>query len=543
MKHTKKMGAVCIISALMMSNVLSVSAYEKEETIYAKLDAEGNEITTIASEHLKSDQEKKIEDKSSLTDIFNVNGEETFTQKGESLVWDNKGKDIYYQGKTNQQLPISMHITYQLNGKEKTIDQMMHQKGKVDIRIRYENHETKTINGNQMPVPFVVTAITMLPTSKNSAVNVTNGKVISNGSNYIAAAIAAPGLDQVFSSTDINLNEITISYETDSFELYSIYAVATPSLLAEGDLNIFDRMDDGFSMMDVFVSSYDQIKKGGAALREGTNELNGKYQLFHNGISQMDTKSQDLMQGVNTLNDGTQSLSTHLEELDRGIQDVNANSEALRLGATQILNTSIQSCNGQLSPLLTQLHQIDAHVPMEITVDNYQQVFGTILNDYAAMPQVAPFVNQIKQAQATIDSLHQYEQGVMRYTDGVKQISENSNKLSHGAKELFKGSEKLKQGCLKLLAGIKELTIQSSRIQGATAQLSQGSKELYEGMVAFDQEGIQKLHHLIQGSLKTDMEHMKDLKTISEDYQTFTGLKEGVKGSTKFIMIVESRKQ
>ena len=180
------MGAVCIISALMMSNVLPVSAYEKEETIYAKLDAEGNEITTIASEHLKSDQEKKIEDKSSLTDIFNVNGEETFTQKGESLVWDNKGKDIYYQGKTNQQLPISMHITYQLNGKEKTIDQMMHQKGKVDIRIRYENHETKTINGNQMPVPFVVTAITMLPTSKNSAVNVTNGKVISNGSTHLS---------------------------------------------------------------------------------------------------------------------------------------------------------------------------------------------------------------------------------------------------------------------------------------------------------------------------------------------------------------------
>ncbi len=165
------------------------------------------------------------------------------------------------------------------------------------------------------------------------------------------------------------------------------------------------------------------------------------------------------------------------------------------------------------------------------------------MNDYAAMPQVAPFVDQIKQAQATIDSLHQYEQGVMRYTDGVKQISENSNKLSHGAKELSKGSEELKQGCLKLLAGIKELTIQSSRIQGATAQLSQGWEELYEGMVAFDQEGIQKLHHLIQGSLKTDMEHMKDLKTISEDYQTFTGLKEGVKGSTKFIMIVESRKQ
>lgn len=543
MKHTKKIGAFCMIGAFMISNVLPVSAYEKEETIYTKLDAEGNEKTTIATEHLKSDGEQKIEDQSTLTDIFNVNGEETFTQKGESLVWENKGKDIYYQGKMKQQLPISMHITYQLNGKEKTIDEMMHQKGKVDIRIQYENHETKTINGKKLPIPFVITTAVMLPTNKNSAVNVTNGKVVSNGSHYIAAAIAAPGLDQVFTSTDVNLNEITISYETDSFELHSIYAVATPSLLAEGDLQLFDQMDDGFSMMDVFVSSYDQIKKGGATLRDGANALNGKYQLFHNGVSQLDTKSQDLMQGVNTLNDGTQSLSTHLEELDRGIQDVNANSEALRLGAKQILNTSLQSCNRELSPLLAQLHQVDATIPLEITVDNYQQVLGTILNNYAAMPQVAPFVDQIKQAQATIDSLHEYEQGVIRYTDGVNSISENSGKLSQGAKELSKGSEELKQGCLKLLAGTKELTTQSSRIQGATAQLSQGSKELYEGMVAFDTEGIQKLNDLIHGRLESDVAHMKDLKTISEEYQTLTGAKEGVKGSTKFILIVESKKE
>lgn len=46
-------------------------------------------------------------------------------------------------------------------------------------------------------VPFVVTTGTMLPTKTDSNIEVTNGKVISNGSSNIIMAIAAPDYQRI----------------------------------------------------------------------------------------------------------------------------------------------------------------------------------------------------------------------------------------------------------------------------------------------------------------------------------------------------------
>ena len=48
------------------------------------------------------------------------------------------------------------------------------------------NNETKTVDGKELYVPFVVTTGTMLPTNNASNVEVTNGKVISNGSSILS---------------------------------------------------------------------------------------------------------------------------------------------------------------------------------------------------------------------------------------------------------------------------------------------------------------------------------------------------------------------
>lgn len=58
------------------------------------------------------------------------------------------------------------------------------------------NNEKQTVDGKELYVPFVVTTGTMLPTKTNSNIEVTNGKVISNGSSNIIMAIAAPGLSK-----------------------------------------------------------------------------------------------------------------------------------------------------------------------------------------------------------------------------------------------------------------------------------------------------------------------------------------------------------
>lgn len=79
----------------------------KDETVYVKTDASGNTKDITVSDWLKNtDGTSSIQDASDLTDITNVKGDETYAQEDNGdMLWTSDGSDIYYQGKSNGQLP------------------------------------------------------------------------------------------------------------------------------------------------------------------------------------------------------------------------------------------------------------------------------------------------------------------------------------------------------------------------------------------------------------------------------------------------------
>ena len=137
MKKAKLITSSAVVMTMVMSSIVPAFAYSKEETVYSKLKTNGSEKTTVVSEHLINDQnETSLDDQSSLKNIKNVNGKETFKQDGSSLVWQTTdGQDIYYQGKTTNSLPVSMKVTYKLDGKKTKLKDMLGKKGKVEIQI------------------------------------------------------------------------------------------------------------------------------------------------------------------------------------------------------------------------------------------------------------------------------------------------------------------------------------------------------------------------------------------------------------------------
>ena len=92
------------------------SSVQKEETVYVNTTADGEVTDVTVSDWLKNagDSSSDIKDSSDLTDIKNVKGDETFTQDGDNLTWSTDGKDIYYQGKSDKELPVSVNIKYYL---------------------------------------------------------------------------------------------------------------------------------------------------------------------------------------------------------------------------------------------------------------------------------------------------------------------------------------------------------------------------------------------------------------------------------------------
>ena len=171
---------------------------EKEQTVYVNAEQNGNVEKVIVSNWLKNtDKESTLEDNSELNDITNVKGEESYTQGSNGkLVWAADGNDIYYQGETSKELPVSVKMTYFLDGREISAADLAGKSGKVKIRIDYTNNSSRNakINGKKETIytPFMMATGMILPTDTFTNVEVTNGKVISDGNNNIVLGIGFP---------------------------------------------------------------------------------------------------------------------------------------------------------------------------------------------------------------------------------------------------------------------------------------------------------------------------------------------------------------
>ena len=143
-------GAVAIVPGL---SGLSAAALSQDETVYAKLQSDGSAKYVSVTRHLINDlKENELFDESILSDLENLNGFEGFVQYGNTIRWNANGKDIYYRGATEKELPVQLQATYYLNGEAKPLNEILGQAGQIEIRLHYTNSSKV---GN-MYTPFVV---------------------------------------------------------------------------------------------------------------------------------------------------------------------------------------------------------------------------------------------------------------------------------------------------------------------------------------------------------------------------------------------------
>ena len=297
MKNIIKKLIVYLLIFCEIFQTTGVFALTKEENVYVKLNESGKVESTSITEHLLDFNEKIVNDKTLLNDIKNINGEEKFDKEGNNLTWETNGKDIYYQGTYNNELPISMNIKYYLDGKEKTVDEILGKKGNIKISMTYENNSYKIMNINgkneKIYVPYAIVTTTILNNNDNKNIKVINGKVIDNGLNSIVTGVSSPGLYESLKLDELkDLNKVEISYDTESFELNPIYSVATSNLFEDDNLEKFSNINDLYNSIDLLQNNMNTIVEGSKKLSDGTNEMN-------KGITELNNRTQQLTNKYN----------------------------------------------------------------------------------------------------------------------------------------------------------------------------------------------------------------------------------------------------
>lgn len=537
--------AICAVTACYTGPVL---AYTKDETVYSRLDSEGSGYKTIVSTHIKNEENEEIlKDISDLLNIENTNGEETLKKDGDNLTWDTKGRDIYYQGETQKELPIECTIKYELNGEEIQAKDIAGKEGNIKITLTYTNKDEHIVNINEkntkIYTPFVVVAGTIIDTENNKNINVTNGKVIDNGNKVIAMGMAFPGLQESLNISKEKIeipNQVEISMDSKDFEMGSIMNFVTPKVIE--DISMLDDIEEIYSKVNTLESSSKQIEEGANTLKQGTSTYSQKMQEFESAMTQLSNGMTNANNSYNKINEGIGTLNQSSKQLNNGIDTIVSKVEQIEVPDNSEKVAQLEYLVSANTSTIATLQQTNETLKASITEETPEQVKQNIEAQIQGNTSMIKVLSANTQAQnETIATLKATD------TSSINELKIGLQQLQNGLKLLNNGTQTLESGSKEMKKGLNTLDASSSQILNANHQLTEGAKnldegatKLEEGISTFNKEGIQKICNYINKDIKDVTNRVEKLSELSKDYNNFTMLEDGTKGEVKFIMIIDA---
>lgn len=366
----------------------------KDETVYVMAKADGSVDKIIVSDWIRNNKKATtVKDVAALADIENVKTDASFTLDSDNMrVWQADGSDLYLQGTGTEPLPVDLSVTYSLNGKVTTPEEIEGKSGKVTIRFDYTNnaYETVKINGKEerIYVPFLMMSGMILDSEKFSDVTVTNGKVVSDGDRKIVAGIAFPGLqhDLGLSREDINIPDyFEVTADAKDFALGTTVTIATNGLtkdLDPDDLDSLDKLNDSLgtleSAMSALVDGSSQLYTGLDTLLSKSGELTSGVEALYDGASQLSDGAEQVDNGAKQLSDGANTLSNGTVTIDLGALNLSAGLSELTSNNSALTNGSDMTFTSILATARKALQDAGLDVP-ELTPDNYAAVLNSLL--------------------------------------------------------------------------------------------------------------------------------------------------------------------
>ena len=583
----------------------------KDESVYVNADASGKVKKTTVTEWLKNTEKGSVDDETVLEDVENVKGNEKYKEgSDDSIVWESKGKDIYYQGTTDEELPVNMSITYKLDGKEISPKDLAGKSGKLEMTINYENKSKQNVDvdGQQteMYTPFTLATAMMLPTDEYTNVTIDNGKIVSDGDKNIVVGVAFPGLSEDLGLDSSNLDvdipsSVTITADVTDVSVGATYTMASANLLDSiglDDVDSFDDLDDSINKLE---DATNQLVDGSKELAEGTNTLNGKSGELISGVDKLADGVTAYTDGVAGVADGANAINSNMALVKNGVSAAVEGTGKLATGVSGVqsglntvasgINTAIDNLNksgenikglaNQTALTDKEKQQIVSNVSADLdqaglskeqkdavdtaiasavnaASDETNKKVAYAANEYSeGMSGAASQLSAASSALTTVDPANPTATvagGVAAVSAGIDELQ---TKLGTGTADqpgLTTGVEALASGVSQLADGANELNQKSSTLKSGMSTLKNGGEQLVSGVgvlasgadtlasgiAEYKSEAIDKLADAFGGDIGKVTSRINAMKELSEDYKSYAGIKDGMNGSTKFIIETEA---
>lgn len=436
MKKIKNIFAGALCFTTLFTSVIPMNAEEdtendvtKKETVYAFLNSDGSFKSSTVSEWLHSDTSlNEVHDTSTLENITNLTSDVEPTVNGEAITWVTDASDLYYQGTSSKELPLSMKVTYYFNGKQVDPEDIVGEDGSLEVHIKITNHleKTKVINGKTRYIStlFPVAIVTDLKDDTFKNVVADDAVIINESKNQVLTFITISGASQILNECDFDelddvkdqlKDEFVIQADVTDFEMPSILLATTT--LQDIDTDDIDSID--FSEL---TDGIQELKDATAEILDGTTELHdanielndkmGEFQTsyakFQDGIDTAANSQADIVDGAKQLSNGISQMQTLLTTISSQLGGLDLNDlSTLLTDASTTINSlpetvqQLQAMKTQLETAKTQLSNLSTIIYSQYTSDANATAVKNQLNESFS----SPVVNQLASSlSSTVDN-------------------------------------------------------------------------------------------------------------------------------------------
>lgn len=536
LKNISKKLSISLLTGVILFSSFPVEALTKNETVFTKLDNKGIVKSVLVNEHLENNKKlENLKDYSTLKNILNINNDSTYVQNKNVINWNANGSDIFYTGTTEEALPVSVNISYKLDGKNVKADDIIGKSGNITITMKYKNSDKHvvSVNGKKetLYTPFVVTMGMMLDSNNNSNVSVENGKVMNTGTKDAIIGIAAPGLYESLYLKEIKgLDTITITFDTTKFELPTIYSVVTPKLIDNSDLKVFDKLDTIYNSVNTLQSGMNKLEKGARAVSDGSSKLKSE---LSSSIKTLSSDNSDALT--------SSQVSQFIAGAKSGVNATFTNDyvNGIKSATWSSVKSGLENSNDD-------------------TVSNYGTAIlatylggTTNLQMYGACKQgMTSYCDALEASGYEIDKIDALASSInTNLNKSVMYVAKNvSDQVSSSLskKVALDTAESVASNLVPTVANtVKNGTMQAvssglGDLYNGVVELDNGIKSLSKGISKINTSGIKKISSLVNSNVRSTSNRMKALIKLSNNYESFGGKLDSDKGETKFIFVIDS---
>lgn len=466
---------------------------EKEEVIYVTLDASGELVSAYA---VNSFPGGEITDYGDYDSVRVLNTGDEIEYKGGIVNITTDAKRIYYQGELKKvELPWDISLTYKLDGKAVTAEEIAGKSGEAEIRFTVTQNEECT---GTFYDDYALQASFTLPGDVFGDISAPD------------ATVAAVGADRQLTYTLLPGEGID-TLITATAENFSLPAVSINGIHL--NLNVDVNSDGIKDQVGQLVDAAGRLNSGASALYSGSQEL-------QTGASGLLDGSESLQSGIAELDAGVAELQDGLIVMRDGLNELYASSGDLTSGAGQVYS-GLAQVEAALDALSVDTSQIELLVTSaQALADGAQRAYdgavalrnalSTSALDSALAANGSTYtlsglaqanleaINELSQYASLFESVNMGQ----AYNDLVALLNGNASMLNgvslyitavgteadalvSGLGELSAGCSEFNSAVIELSSTVSGLLSQLVQLQTAIAQLTDGSAELAYGVDAY----------------------------------------------------------